>query len=140
MTVSPAMTLVGLNIGGTTCSAVVARSQGDALEIIDGAFFATATVPEPTACLDGLCELATEQLERHRLQAAVAGISCGGPLDSRSGTILAPPNLPGWNRVAAAEHVAQRLGIPAHLENDANAGAVAEWRWGAGGAAGRWRF
>jgi len=61
---------------------------------------------------------------------AACGIACGGPLSSREGMILSPPNLPGWDRVPVVQKVRAALGVPAALENDANAAAVAEWRWG----------
>lgn len=60
------------------------------------------------------------------------GIACGGPLSSGDGMILSPPNLPGWDFVPIVKHVTEDLKIPARLENDANAGALAEWRWGLG--------
>jgi glucokinase len=60
------------------------------------------------------------------------GIACGGPLSSADGMILSPPNLPGWDFVPIVKHVAEGLNIAARLENDANAGALAEWRWGLG--------
>ena len=60
------------------------------------------------------------------------GISCGGPLDSRSGVILSPPNLPGWDDVLIAEYLENRYHTRAYLQNDANACAVAEWLYGAG--------
>ncbi len=60
------------------------------------------------------------------------GISCGGPLDSRRGVILSPPNLPGWDDVPISDWFHNRYGVPVFLQNDANACAVAEWRFGAG--------
>lgn len=60
------------------------------------------------------------------------GISCGGPLDSARGLILAPPNLPGWDCVPIVALLEEALGIPAYLQNDADACALAEWRYGAG--------
>jgi glucokinase len=61
-----------------------------------------------------------------------AGVSCGGPLDSRRGVILSPPNLPGWDEVPIVAMLHEATGLPVWLENDANAGALAEWRFGAG--------
>ena len=60
------------------------------------------------------------------------GISCGGPLDSQRGVILSPPNLPGWDDVPAVKFFEERFHVPAHLQNDANACAYAEWKFGAG--------
>ena len=60
------------------------------------------------------------------------GISCGGPLDSRRGVILSPPNLPGWDEVEIVAYLKERYGGRVSLQNDANACAVAEWKYGAG--------
>lgn len=60
------------------------------------------------------------------------GISCGGPLDSKRGVIMSPPNLPGWDEVPVVKFFADRFGVPVHLQNDANACAYAEWKFGAG--------
>ena len=60
------------------------------------------------------------------------GISCGGPLSSKSGVILSPPNLPGWDNIPIVELTEKRFGKPVLLQNDANACAIAEWKYGAG--------
>jgi glucokinase len=60
------------------------------------------------------------------------GVSAPGPLDPLSGDLVDPPNLPGWKRVPLRHLLADRFGIPVHVENDANAAALAEWRFGAG--------
>jgi glucokinase len=76
-----------------------------------------------------------ELRERRGLAPAdleAVGISCGGPLDSRAGLVLGPPNLPGWDEVPVVAELSAAAGRPAYLENDANAGALAEWRFGAG--------
>jgi len=65
------------------------------------------------------------------------GISAPGPLERESGRLLAPPNLAGWRDVPVCEVLSQALAAPAHLENDANAAALAEWRFGAGQGASR---
>ncbi len=60
------------------------------------------------------------------------GISCGGPLDSKNGIIRCPPNLPDWDGVPVTEIISSHFGFPAFLQNDANACALAEWKYGAG--------
>jgi len=60
------------------------------------------------------------------------GISCGGPLNSKTGTILSPPNLPCWDNIPIVQITEERFNIKTYLQNDANAGAVAEWKYGAG--------
>ena len=63
---------------------------------------------------------------------AAVGISCGGPLNSETGVVLGPPNLPGWTEVPVCRLAREHFRVPAALRNDADAGALAEWRWGAG--------
>jgi glucokinase len=63
----------------------------------------------------------------------VFGVSCGGPLDPPAGVIRSPPNLPpSWHGVAITRRLTERFGGEAFLMNDANACALAEWRFGAG--------
>ena len=59
------------------------------------------------------------------------GIVCGSPLDEQAGLVLAPPNLPQWTSVDVLTPFAARFGVEPALLNDADAGALAEWAWGA---------
>jgi glucokinase len=60
------------------------------------------------------------------------GVSAPGPLDRARGMVVRPPNLPGWDEVPVGAILQEALGCPVHVENDANAAALAEWRFGAG--------
>jgi glucokinase len=60
------------------------------------------------------------------------GVSIGGPVDSKQGRVLGPPNLPGWEDVPLARMLTERFSLPAFVEHDAKAGALAEWMFGAG--------
>jgi glucokinase len=114
-------TIVGLDIGGTKCAAVIARDDGSPRELVR---IATAN---PRETLDALFD-AIEATAPHD---PVFGVSCGGPLDEKAGLILSPPNLPSWDGIAIVDELTARLGGRAFLMNDANAGALAEWRYGA---------
>ena len=129
--------LMGLDIGGTKCAVVLGKTrsgscQKDHIEILDRSSFATPATPDKALAqlLDAAAQLAAAYAHDEPLDAV--GISCGGPLDSRRGLILSPPNLPRWDRVDVLTPINQRFGVPAALENDANACALAEWHWGAG--------
>jgi glucokinase len=65
-------------------------------------------------------------------RVACAGVSAPGPIDAAGERLLHPPNLPGWGDVPVRRILADALGMPVHVENDANAAALAEWRFGAG--------
>jgi glucokinase len=59
------------------------------------------------------------------------GICAPGPLDPKTGVVLNPPNLPCWRNFPLAEQIVAKYGIPVKVDNDANAAALAETRWGA---------
>ena len=118
--------LLGFDIGGTKCGVVT----GDGERILRAEKIPTGRGRKPEEILAELSELAEKILDGERPEAI--GISCGGPLDSAHGLILSPPNLPGWDEVPAAAILGKRFGVRAKLQNDANASALAEWRYGAG--------
>lgn len=115
--------IIGIDIGGTKCALAKADDSGEIQETLR---FKTTTVSET---LEGIFS-AVEQLKPG--DAPVFGVSCGGPLDSRRGIIQSPPNLPGWDDVHITDMLVRRFGGKAFLMNDANAGALAEWKFGAG--------
>lgn len=122
--------LGGLDVGGTTCAATLAREGADGRVEIAGRH-AFATPSSPDEALNTLIG-ALEVLVGEHGEPRAVGVSCGGPLDSRRGLVLSPPNLPRWDRVDVVSPAKRAFGVPVALQNDANAGALAEWRWGAG--------
>lgn len=122
--------LMGVDIGGTKCAIVAGRVVAGAIQILGKRRFPTPSSPQVT--LDTIVrELAALAGELAAAPAAV-GVSCGGPLDSRAGLVLAPPNLPGWDHIDVLTPLRTHFGVPVALHNDANACALAEWTWGAG--------
>lgn len=123
--------LGGVDIGGTKCAVCVGEAVGDTIKVIGKRRFPTPPTPADTQArlITALDDLIHEQAI---VQLAAIGISCGGPLNSRDGLILSPPNLPGWDRIDLVTPLRERFATPTGLQNDANAGALAEWQWGAG--------
>ena len=122
---------IGLDIGGTKCAVVIGDENFSILRKI---FFETRTdqrdyeeiLDEFKSHIDKLLlDFPKEKLKR-------IGISCGGPLDSVKGMIYSPPNLPGWDNVPIVKIFEEAYGVPAAIQNDANACALAEWLMGAG--------
>ncbi len=128
--------LIGFDIGGTKCAVILGISDGEQPpRILGKRRFPTREAADPADCLDRMCREAGELLAEHEVapeQLAGLGVSCGGPLDSRRGVVVAPPNLPGWIDVPVVKLLSGRFPCPVRLQNDANAGAVAEWKYGAG--------
>lgn len=126
--------VIGLDIGGTKCAVLLAQVD-HGIKILDKIRFDTHTERGLSYALDTLYASIEAMMERHGLAAEdvlAIGISCGGPLDSRRGMILCPPNLPGWENVPLPSMLRERFGIDAFLQNDANACALVEWKLGAG--------
>ncbi len=117
---------IGLDIGGTKCAAVCGE-LGDEFSIEKKEVFATAGKTP-----DEILALFSDFIERERDGVAGIGIACGGPLDSKRGIVKRPPSLPLWDDIHVVEYFEDKFGIPTFLRNDADACAVAEWKYGAG--------
>ena len=135
------MYYIGYDIGGTKCAVSLGSIENDNITVMGKRQFPTGGTP-----YDVLAKMAEEMellLSEHGLKfsdVVRAGISCGGPLDSVRGVILSPPNLPGWDEIPATDFLFERTGVETRLQNDANACAVAEWKFGAGRGASNMAF
>ncbi|MDR1675081.1 MAG: ROK family protein, partial [Tannerella sp.] len=123
--------VLGIDIGGTKIAVIYAKEK-DGIELVDKVTFPTAQVDDT---IDGIFSRLRELMYRHSLNEEnthAIGISCGGPLSSERGRVMSPPNLPGWDDIPIVDLVKERFHIPCALQNDANACALAEWKFGAG--------
>ncbi len=123
----------GIDIGGTKTAVVLANTPPN---ILARAVFPTEPENGPEPALRRIIQCLNELLRAHGFSAqdlAAIGISCGGPLDPVRGLIKSPPNLASWKDVAITNILRKEFGVPCSLENDANAGALAEHQFGAGG-------
>ena len=124
--------ILGMDIGGTKLAIVVAAPDGEVL----------AERREPSQATEGpdaMIGRATRMAREAAAEAGVAlgdvagvGIGCGGPLDPWRGIVHNALNNPGWIDVPLVARIERELGRPAHLDNDANAAALGEHRFGAG--------
>lgn len=124
--------LIGIDIGGTKCAVIYGRMDGNSLEIVDKIKFPTA---EAGPTLENIKRHTAELMSRCGLSSGntdAIGVSCGGPLDSEKGIIKSPPNLKGWDDIPIVDILAETFGVRTALQNDANACALAEWKFGAG--------
>lgn len=124
--------LIGIDIGGTKCAVVLGDSSG---EIIDRISFPTEAIRGVDYAIGKIFKSIDEVLKRNskdikNIQSI--GISCGGPLDSEKGIIMSPPNLPKWDNIPIKDIIKNRFNKEVYLQNDANACAIAEWKFGAG--------
>ena len=124
--------IIGVDVGGTKCAVTYGQKEGFELHIREKIRFATTDVDETIA---NIVRAVDDVMRKNGLTAgntAAIGVSCGGPLDSRTGVVMSPPNLPGWDNIPIVKLLGDRFGIRTGIHNDANACALAEWKFGAG--------
>lgn len=117
---------VGVDVGGTKVLGGVVDADGNVVKTSrrdtphEGGGALTATIADVAR------ELATD------FPVARVGVSAAGFVSSDRKTMLATPNIAGWNGVQLEEQLASQIGLPVVLENDGNAAAWGEKRFGAG--------
>lgn len=124
--------VLGFDIGGTKSAVILAEEVDGDIRFLDRMEIKTMGSWQSVIdrlILEGLKMLETFNVNKTEYRI---GISCGGPLDSKRGIIQSPPNLPGWDNVPIVDYIYDRLGVRPKLQNDADACALAEWKYGAG--------
>ncbi len=122
----------GVDIGGTKTAVVLSADPPNILKRIA---FPTDPGSGPGPAVQRIIAGLKTALSESGLTAAdlkSIGVSCGSPLDATKGIIHAPPNLPTWDNVPITSILEKEFAVPCFLENDANAGALAEYWFGAG--------
>jgi len=124
--------VIGIDLGGTKISTALVDSAG---RIMAHDYRETRATGGPETVVGRMLDAARgvmAQAEVTQAQVAAVGIGAPGPLDVEAGVVVAPPNLPGWPHVPLKQLIEDGLGITTFLENDANAAALGEHRFGAG--------
>ncbi|WP_267593463.1 ROK family transcriptional regulator [Carbonactinospora thermoautotrophica] len=91
-----------------------------------------ASAEEGLRVAQRLVEAVLRRAEVDRSEVVGVGLGVPGPIDTRTGTVGSSTILPGWVGVSPQDALAERLGLPVHVDNDANLGALGELVWGAG--------
>jgi glucokinase len=121
--------IIGLDIGGTKTAVVAGDTNG-------GVIYREQFATEPARGFDDVYSRILGCMDRvvahEGSPPRAVSVSIGGPLDVLGGIIKSPPNLPGWTDVPLKEMLARQFRIPVFVEHDGNAGALAEWYFGAG--------
>jgi glucokinase len=123
---------LGIDLGGTKIITAIVDRRG---RILSRDYRETEVQDGPAAVVGQMMEAAADVIAEGGINSAGitgVGIAAPGPIDAHSGVVTAPPNLPGWKDVPLRQLIEDRLGLPTALENDANAAALAEHRFGAG--------
>ena len=130
----PEASIIGVDIGGTKVAAGLVDRDGKILVQVRQSMVARgepeAALLAVTSAIDWLSsQMAATPVATRKFQAI--GLCAPGPLDPDTGVVVNPPNLPCWRNFPLAAKIAEIYGVPVKLDNDANAAALAESRWGA---------
>jgi glucokinase len=117
---------IGIDVGGTKVLGGVVDEAGKVLT--------TARKDTPrqggSALTQTIADVAKELLAQHSV--ASVGVSAAGFVSSDRKTMLATPNIADWNGVDLDNQLTKLIGLPVVIENDANAAAWGEAKFGAG--------
>jgi len=124
--------ILGFDIGGTKTSLVLGDSNGN---IYCKHLFPTLSSKGFKKSFETIVHetkgfIKKISKEAHRID--FLSVSIGGPLHVEKGIILSPPNLPGWNNIPLKKLLEKEFKKKCFIEHDGNAGALAEYYFGAG--------
>lgn len=120
--------IIAVDLGGTQIRA--ARYDSD-LNILQRENTLTQAQLGPHATVERLKAYIDKVMPASGDEIQGIGISSPGPLNPKTGVIIAPPNLPGWDHVPLGEMIADAFKLPVYIGNDANVAALAEASKGA---------
>src|SRR6266853_1359229 len=120
---------VGVDVGGTKVAAGLVDANGEICSHIRVPMISNLSAQEG---LSAVLQAIAQVLPNGDAQVSGIGICAPGPLDPTTGVILNPPNVPCWRNFPLAGAVQKIYRVSVHVDNDANAAALAEARWGAG--------
>lgn len=130
MSDSPGELYVGIDLGGTTTAAVVARADGTILAEDE---IPTRPYDGPTTVLDRVSELVKRLVTAQGRPPAAVGMGLPGLVDVARGVARFLPNVPGhWRGVEVGPRLTEALGCPVHVLNDVRLATLGELTFGHG--------
>lgn len=124
--------ILGIDLGGTKVDVSCVRLNK---EVLAQKRIPTQAEKGPEDVLGRILDTADQILGQARvapIELLAVGLSVPGPLDPKVGLFFNLPNLPGWKGFPIRKRLEDHFRIPLHMDNDANATALAEWKFGAG--------
>jgi glucokinase len=124
--------LVGIDIGGSKIATSAGDAAGNLLSRSRRPTDCSGDPRQDVLALTRDVRRVVDEAGGALQDVACVGVSAPGPVDPSGSRLLDPPNLLGWRDVPLRRWLEEELGTAVRLENDANAAALAEWRFGAG--------
>ena len=124
--------VIGIDLGGTKISTGLVSESAQVIARDYRETLATEGEDEVIGRMVDAAHTVMREASVTADQVAAVGVGSPGPLDIKTGIVMGAPNLQGWECVPLKQRIEDALGIPTFLENDANAAALGEHRFGAG--------
>ena len=124
--------VIGVDIGGTKVAVGLVNAQGEIKRQSRVPMAASGSADDGVNAVISAVDALFANDPAGRVPLRGIGVCSPGPLDPRTGVIINPPNLPCWRNFPLAEKMSQHFDVPVKVDNDGNAAALAEARWGAG--------
>jgi glucokinase len=125
--------LLGFDIGGTKTALILGDTQGQILRRIEIPTPASEPFEPAMAMINAAAEDLLVECRAEGLGVPRAiSVSVGGPLNIEQGILYAPPHLAAWGEAPLKQRLEAEFGLPVYVEHDGNAGALAEFTFGAG--------
>jgi len=123
---------IGVDVGGTNVRSGLVGARGRVYHRDRRPTPADGEAEEIIAAILASIEVMLSKPKVTRRKVSGIGVATPGPLNTKTGVIINPPNLPSWRDLPLKKILEKELKIPVELENDANAAAVGEHWIGAG--------
>ena len=124
--------IIGVDIGGTKVAAGLVDAAGEITCKTRVPMISARDAVTGFAGVVSAIEAVLVADPEVRAQVTGIGVCSPGPLNPENGVVLNPPNLPCWRGFPLASEIQRVFGVPARVDNDANAAGLAEYLWGAG--------
>lgn len=122
--------LVGVDLGARHVRVALLDLRCRILDVEERPLDISCGPAEAYVSVDDLLRTLLGRMKVDVSRIALIGVGIPGPVDHHTGRVVRPPNMPGWDGENVAHALARRFGVPVHVDNDANLGALAEWRFG----------
>jgi glucokinase len=130
---APSSTIIGVDVGGTKTTVVEGTIEAVILQRSERPTAGELPFADTWPTLAQQIATTVDRARAAGRRPSAISVAIGGPLVAREGRLIDPPNLPGWHGVHLAGALESRFpDLPAHLEHDAKAGALAEFHFGVG--------
>ena len=123
--------VIGVDVGGTKVAAGLVDAQGEIRVQSRTPMITTGDASKGLAAVSAAIQ-ALFPASTERPQIGAIGICAPGPLNPLTGVIINPPNLAIWHNYPLADEMRRLYNANVKIDNDANAAALAEAKWGAG--------